>query len=134
MRKILTTMIILAGGLIFMSFAVVPENNSMNKSQKANLVIPNGVHSVIMQHCFMCHNMKSRGVKSKEKLNFDLLTHMELPTIVAKLQNISDAVNNDKMPPKKFLEHHPEKALNAYDKSLLTKWAVASADSLLRNK
>jgi hypothetical protein len=127
-------MIILAGGLIFASFTYAQGNGTMMKSQKANLVIPAGVHSIIMQHCFMCHNTKSRGTKSKEKLSFDLLTHMELPTIVAKLQNISDELNNDKMPPKKFLEHHPEKALNAKDKSTLTLWAIASADSLMRHK
>ena len=134
MKKILTTMIILAVGLIFTNFASAQGNGAMMKSQKANLVIPAGVHSVIMQHCFMCHNTKSRDTKPKEKLSFDLLTHMDLPTIVAKLQNISDEVNNDKMPPKKFLEHHPEKALNAKDKDILTVWAIASADSLIRHK
>lgn len=134
MKKILTTMVILAGSLIFTNFTFAQGTGMMKKSEKTNLVIPTGVHSVIMQHCFMCHNTKSRGEKSKEKLNFDLLTHMDLPTIVAKLQNISDAVNNDKMPPKKFLEHHPEKALNAKDKDVLTVWAIASADSLIRHK
>lgn len=134
MKKILSTLIVLAGGLVFMSFTSAEGNGTMAKSQKENIVIPSGVHAVIMKNCYMCHNLKSRGVKSKEKLNFDLLTHMALPDIVAKLQNIGDVLNNDKMPPKKFLEAHPDKAINAKDKSLLKDWAVASADSLVRNK
>ncbi len=127
-------MIILAGGLIFSNGTFAQGNETMQLSKKANLVIPSDVHKVIMQHCFMCHNTKSRDEKPKKKLSFDILTHMDLPTIVAKLQNITDAVNNDKMPPKKFLEHHPDKALTAQDKNALVVWAISSADSLLRHK
>ena len=134
MKKILSTLIILAGGLVFMSFTVPQGNVTTTKNKKANLVVPKGVHAVIMEHCYMCHNLKSRGEKSKKKLNFDLLTHMPLPEIVAKLQNIADVLNNDKMPPKKFLAAHPDKALNAKDKELMTVWAISSADSLMRNK
>ena len=117
-----------------MSFTVPQGNGTTTKSQKDNLVIPKGVHAVIMKHCFMCHNTKSKDEKPKKKLSYDILTHMALPDIVAKLQNISDVLNKDKMPPQKFLEHHPEKALNATDKSLLANWALSSADSLLRYK
>ncbi len=117
-----------------MSFTAISGNGTMKKSQKENIVIPSGVHAVIMKHCYMCHNMKSHSEKSKKKLNFDLLTHMALPEMVAKLQNVADVLNNDKMPPKKFLAAHPEKALNTKDKSLLIVWAISSADSLVRNK
>ena len=133
MKKIFTILIILAGGLIFMSFTVPKESGTTTK-QNSNLIIPKGAHALIMQHCYMCHNSKSRDIKPKKKLNFDLLAQMPLPGLVGKLQGIHDVVAKGKMPPQKFLEHHPDKALSAKDKSLLENWAVATADSLMKNK
>lgn len=127
-------MIIMAGGLIFMSFTVPKQDGTTPKKQKANIVIPEGVHALIMKHCYMCHSTKSKDKKPKKKLNFDLLTQMPLPGLVGKLQGIHDVVDSSKMPPKKFLEHHPDKALTASEKVFLAHWAVSSADSLMKNK
>lgn len=127
-------MIILAGGLIFMSFTISKGNGTMAKTHKANIVIPKGVHALIMQHCYMCHNTKSRDIKPKKKLNYDSLTQMPLPELVGKLQNIKDVLTKGKMPPKKFLEHHPDKALSASQRSFFANWATRSADSLLKYK
>jgi hypothetical protein len=82
----------------------------------------------------MCHNTKSRDKKPKKKLNFDLLTQMPLPGLVGKLQGIYDVVDSSKMPPKRFLEHHPDKNLSPKDRIRLAQWAISSADSLMKNK
>lgn len=59
---------------------------------------------------------------------------MLLPDIVAKLQDNHDVLNKNKMPPRKFLKHHPDKALNAKDKNLLANWAISSAESLIEKQ
>ena len=64
----------------------------------------------------MCHNTDSKNTKGKMKFNFDKITNGDYSTgkVASKLRKIVSELNENSMPPKKFLSKHPEKALRNY--------------------
>ena len=91
--------------------------------------IPEHIQKIFKNSCYGCHNSDSKGEKSKMKFNIDKMTNGKYSQkkIASKLRKISKLVNetNEKkmMPPKKFLNHYPDKALSDDDKKALTEWA-----------
>ena len=91
--------------------------------------IPEHIQKIFEKSCYGCHNSNSKGKKSKMKFNIDKMTNGKYfqKKIASKLRKISKLVNdtNEKkmMPPKKFLNHYPDKALSDDDKKAITEWA-----------
>lgn len=90
------------------------------------------VKAVVQNKCFGCHNTDSKNDKAKEDLDFktfDTLTNLKK---VSAYKKIGDVVNENEMPPKKFLEHYPDKKLTDAEKKLLMDWAKAEAEKLVK--
>jgi hypothetical protein len=51
--------------------------------------------------------------------------------LVSKLAEIAEVVEENNMPPAKFLEYNPDAALSEEQKQLLINWANTSAESLM---
>ncbi len=87
--------------------------------------IPKEILTVINNKCYGCHNTKSKGEKSKKKLNWDNFTNNEYNSvkIYTKLGKIEKILGEDKMPPAKFLEKYPKKTLTEEEKQLILAWA-----------
>lgn len=101
-------------------------NNKTNTPVMGNDVsfeIPTNVQAILDNSCYGCHNSESNSTKAKTKLNFDKLPTMKTSKQVGKLMKISKVVNNDKMPPEKFLEKYPDHALSEDDAKKLVSWA-----------
>jgi hypothetical protein len=93
--------------------------------------MPENVKAVIDNKCFGCHNVESTSDKAKEKLLFDGLDELSKVELVGTLGDIEKVLDEDKMPPEKFLEKKPEMKLTADEKLVLKEWAVATADNLM---
>ncbi|WP_167606557.1 heme-binding domain-containing protein [Maribellus sediminis] len=90
------------------------------------------VKAVVQNKCFGCHNTDSKNDKAKEDLDFktfDTLTNLKK---VSAYKKIGDVLNENEMPPKKFLDHYPDKKLTDAEKKLLMDWAKAEAEKLVK--
>lgn len=131
MKKTAILMTALFVGLIFLNFTYIkinmdtpPEDYSLNMSEE--------VKSVIDQSCYGCHNSESKNLKAKNKLNFDRIGK-EYSAIksAGKLKEIAEVIQENDMPPSKFLKNYPEKALTEAQKTLLSDWALAESEKFM---
>jgi hypothetical protein len=57
---------------------------------------------------------------------------LETPKMIHALKEISEVVEENDMPPAKFLEKFPDKKLTDADKKILMDWADNQAKSLMK--
>ena len=114
--------------MIFASFLV---NASDNPTKSAAKEVPEEVQAVIQKSCFGCHNADSQNDKAKDKLDFKSLETLSGPDKVHALREIGKVVKDDDMPPKKFLDRYPDKALTGDEKKLLMDWAKKEAKNAM---
>jgi len=96
-----------------------------------DFAIPEDVQSILDKSCFGCHNVDAKSDKSKKKLMIDKLSGLSKAKLVGKLGEISEVVEANDMPPEKFLEKYPDKALTKEEAKILTQWADNAAEKLM---
>ncbi len=94
--------------------------------------MPENVKAVVDKSCFGCHNTESMNDKAKEKLDFKLLDELSTVKKLAALNHIGETVEKKEMPPQKFLERFPDKALTEDEVKVLTEWVKSSTASLMQ--
>jgi len=127
MKKLIILLAAVFVGFLFLNFSlpnsnskVVPDENALNMTEE--------VKTVIDESCYGCHHTDSKNDKGKKKLNFDSFGK-EYSSIksAGKFKEIANVIGDNDMPPSKYLEHNPEKALTKDQKTLLIKWATSEA-------
>ncbi len=88
------------------------------------------VKAIIDNSCFQCHNSEATNEHAVMDLNFDELDDLPMVQKLVKLNNISKEVEEKKMPPQRFVENSPDKALSDEDITLLTEWVKGEIESL----
>ena len=94
--------------------------------------MPGDVKAIIEKSCFGCHNTDSKNDKAIDKLNlstFDSLTKMKM---IAGYKEIAEVLEENEMPPAKFLEKNPDKKLTEAEKTILMNWANNEAKGLMK--
>ncbi|MBN2175858.1 MAG: heme-binding domain-containing protein [Bacteroidales bacterium] len=111
------------------------DTNSITRSgpgnQEDTFVIPDDIQGIFDKSCFGCHNVDSKSDKARKKLLLDQLHDLSKAKLVAALGDIKDIVGEGKMPPDKFLENYPDKALTPEEADKLKAWAEKTADELV---
>ena len=92
---------------------------------------PEEVKDLIKTSCYDCHTKDASGEKSKKALNFSTWEDYKLTKKIGKLNDISEVLKEKKMPPKKYLEKFPDKALSDKQIGVITNWANAEAEKLM---
>lgn len=92
---------------------------------------PEDVTEMLEASCNDCHSKDASNVKAKGALNFTKWEDYKLTKKIGKLNDISEVVKGKKMPPKKFLEKFPDKALSDDQIVVITNWANAEAEKLM---
>jgi len=95
-------------------------------------IIPEDISSIFDKSCFGCHNVDAESDKSKKKLLIDKLGDLSKAKLVAKLGEISEVVEQNEMPPEKFLAKYPDKALTKEEAQRLKEWADDVVEGLLK--
>lgn len=122
---------VLAFGLLsFTQQAELVSNNTAPADE--TFKIPDNVQGVIDKSCYGCHNADSQNEKGKKKLQFENLGNLKTHKLVAKLGDITDVLNENEMPPEKFLSHKPEATPTAVEKKILMEWASNTAEELAK--
>ncbi|HSH18954.1 MAG TPA: heme-binding domain-containing protein [Draconibacterium sp.] len=105
---------------------------SENPTEAKAVTMPDDVKAVIEKSCFGCHNTDSKNDKAKEKLDLKTLDNLTTPKMIHALKEIGEVVEEDEMPPAKFLEKFPDKKLTDAEKKLLMDWANKEAKALMQ--
>jgi hypothetical protein len=125
---------ILMAGLVFVFASFKSSSLFLQEepAKKANLEIPDDVNQILDKSCFGCHNVDAKSEDARDALLIDELPTLKKHKIVAKLDKISSVLEKQEMPPKKFLENYPEKALTTDESKRLSEWALQAAQDLMK--
>ena len=96
--------------------------------------VPEEVQAIIKKSCFGCHNTDSGNDDAKEELDFKKLDDLSLMKQISAYKHIGETVEDNDMPPKRFLEKFPDKKLTAEEKQVLIAWAKKEAEALVKSK
>jgi uncharacterized membrane protein len=94
--------------------------------------MPDDVKAIIDKSCFGCHNTDSKNDKAKEKLDLKTIDTLDKSKMIHALKEIAEVVDENEMPPAKFLEKFPDKKLTDAEKKTLMDWANNEAKSLMK--
>lgn len=114
---------------LFVSFATSASNNP---AEAKVLKMPDDVKAIIDKSCFGCHNTDSKNDKAKEKLDLTTFDSLTKNKMIASFRDIAEVVEEDEMPPAKFLEKFPDKKLTDAEKKILMDWAKTEAKALMQ--
>ncbi len=95
--------------------------------------MPAKVKSIFENKCYGCHNDEGKSEKAVKALNFDSFSSLEKIQKIATLNEVKKTLDENEMPPQKFLNSHPEAALSGVEKMLLVEWVKAESSSLLKD-
>ncbi len=124
MKNLLSVAIIMAFSIVILSFTMVSnEQSTTPQSSDVTYEVPNNVQVILDNSCYGCHNSDSKSTKGKMKLNFDKLGDLKQGKLVSKLSRIYNAVNEQDMPPKKFISKYPDKKLSDSQTETVKEWA-----------
>jgi hypothetical protein len=129
----LTAFVILAG--IVFTISAFKSSSTFVQEQapsKTTFEIPDDVNKILDKSCFGCHNVDAQSEDARDALLIDKLSDLKTHKLVAKLDEIASVVQDGDMPPSKFLNKYPEKALTADESKLLSEWALQAAEDLMK--
>jgi hypothetical protein len=120
--------------VFYLSTAFVLEKAELNQNPgfEEGFVIPEDINKIFDKSCFGCHNSESSNEKGKKKLMIDKMEELSKAKLVGKLGEIAEVVEENDMPPKKFLAKYPDKALVEEESKRLVSWANEEADALMK--
>lgn len=123
--------------LISFYFFTSNKNNVITSKEKNNLIpkelkldYPNEIKKIIDRSCIECHS--TNGNMAKIKVNFDYFTNGKYSNkkLAGKLNNIANAVENNRMPPAKYIAKHPKAKLSDTETKKVIEWAKKQAKIL----
>jgi hypothetical protein len=117
--------LILLGGmglLLLMSF---------NQGRTSPEAFPEEIGAILKSSCYDCHTSSAKSEDAKKAVQFDLWEDYRLTKKVGLLGKIGEIVEEGKMPPKKYLEHKPDRKLTEDQKKQLLEWTKNESERLM---
>lgn len=116
--------------LMFASFTLFASEKP-TKTEAINL--PDNVKKIIQNKCFGCHNTDSKNDKAKDNLDFKSFDTLSKVKMINAYKEIGEVVEENEMPPEKFLNKYPDKKLTKDEAKVLMDWASKEAKTLKSN-
>lgn len=114
----LTVVFFISTAFISFEFSTI-----QNPGPEEGFVIPDDVNQILEKSCFGCHNVESSNDKAKDKLMIDQLVELSKTKLIGALGDIGEVIEENEMPPEKFLAKYPDKALTDDEAKRLKEWA-----------
>ena len=108
--------------LVFQSFNFNPATSPQ---------VPDDVKEILETSCYNCHSNEGSNQKAIDALNFDQWDGYKKTKQISKLESICEVVSEAKMPPEKYLDKNPDKALSDEQKKILCNWTDESSTKLI---
>lgn len=96
--------------------------------------LPDDVQAVIETSCYDCHSDKASSKKAKLALNFDRWDEYKTTRKISKLDAICEVLSDGEMPPEKYLNSKPDKALTDAQKKLVCDWTEVASAKLMEGE
>lgn len=125
---------ILLSAVIFFSCKSNTRNTGSTEESEAVFVISDEVKELLDNSCYGCHNSESRNEDAKKELSLDKLDSLKSFVLIGIMEEIHEQLDSAKMPPAKFLERYPDRALTQEQKELLMAWASETSANLSGKK
>lgn len=84
---------------------------------------PKKIDAIIQAKCYGCHSADGRSQKAKDALMWDELEGLTHEQRLEKIHHIQEVLTKGAMPPARFLESNPDKALTEKERAKMLKWA-----------
>ena len=117
---------VLLGGmglLLFLSF---------NMGRTSKDVIPEEIGAILKSACYDCHSTGAKSEDALKAVQFDVWDDYRVTKKIGTLGKMAEVVGEGKMPPKKYLEHKPDRKLTEDQKKLLLDWTKKESESLMQ--
>ncbi|HYQ57196.1 MAG TPA: heme-binding domain-containing protein [Draconibacterium sp.] len=124
--------ILIPSVLLLMVSLVAFGSNRSNESESESEPLPAKVKTIVDNSCFGCHNTDSRNEDAKKALDFMKLDSLSTVKMIHAYKEIGEVLEENEMPPKRFLERFPDRALNDADKKLLLDWSKEQTEALVK--
>ena len=93
---------------------------------------PKKVETILTNSCYDCHTTGSKAEKAVKALDFKKWEEYKLTKKISLLTKICEVVEEAEMPPGKYLEQHPEKALSESDIKTICNWTQKESEKLIK--
>ncbi len=94
-------------------------------------IFPEEIEKVFANSCYDCHTAGARSEKALMKLNFSTWDELKASKKLHKMDEIVEEIVEESMPPEKYLNRFPDKALTKEQVKLVKKWAKTESDKIL---
>jgi hypothetical protein len=125
MKKRNTAILAIIAGVIFFLF------QSFFLNRQPAQEVPDEVNQILVSSCYDCHTSAGKNKDAKKVLNFEQWNDYKLTKKISVLNDITEVIGKDKMPPGKYLEFNPEKKLTGEQKELILHWAEEASNALM---
>ena len=92
---------------------------------------PEEVDKILKASCYGCHSDEGSNKRAPLVLNFDKWDEYKVTKKISRLNNICEMVGKNKMPPAKFLDKNPDKALSDQQRKLICDWTMKESEKLM---
>jgi hypothetical protein len=133
MKKLFITGVTLTFAILIAMAFTSPTvmNHPMLPQDQPAAMFPDDVAKIMETSCYDCHTDASSNTKAKLRLNFSKWSELSAAKKVGKMEAINDEIKKGGMPPAKYVEKYPDRALSADQKSLVDKWVADESKKLM---
>jgi cytochrome c5 len=119
--RFLTTTVL---SFVFLSFLLIPTNAYSQKKTKEQTLaaFPKNISDIFTNSCVYCHSDQS-STGTKMFINLSSWDKMKDKKQAKKGKKINKMVSKGVMPPKGFLEKHPDAVITPEQKKSISDWA-----------
>ena len=93
--------------------------------------IPDEVNQILEASCYDCHSTGSNSKDAVKALDFKAWDDYRLTKQIGLLENICKTVEENKMPPGKYLEFKPDRKLSDEQKAVICDWTSEASKKLM---
>jgi len=118
--------LLLATGILFLFF------QSFSLDAPPESVFPDEISTVLKASCYDCHYTGASSDKALKAVNFAQWEEYRLTKQIALLGDIGKVVEENKMPPGKYLENKPDAKLSESQIKQLADWTRQESEKLMQ--
>jgi tRNA A37 N6-isopentenylltransferase MiaA len=117
--------LLMIGGMGLLLFS------SLYQGFSASDDIPEEIDMIIQTSCFDCHNAEAKSEDAKRAVQFDLWDDYRVIKKIGILSKMGEVVEEDKMPPQKYLNNKPQAKLSETQKKQFLDWTEKESGRLM---
>ena len=106
--------------------------SSLYQESAANGDFPEEIDLIIKTSCFDCHHTEAKSEDAKKAVQLDLWDDYRVIKKIGILSKMSEVVEEDKMPPQKYLKNKPGAKLSEAQKKQFMDWTEKESGRLMQ--